>query len=81
MLWAVMGFLPWDLRRAVMMGDAGSNRLGAVLGLACVLALPLTARILLVLVLLALNILSERISFSKVIESNPVLSYLDKLGR
>ncbi|MDI9484514.1 MAG: hypothetical protein QM372_03465 [Bacillota bacterium] len=81
MLWAVMGFLPWDLRRAVMMGDAGSNPLGAVLGLACVLALPLTARILLVLVLLALNILSERISFSKVIESNPVLSYLDKLGR
>ena len=73
--------MPWDLRRAVMMGDAGSNPLGAVLGLACVLALPLTARILLVLVLLALNILSERISFSKVIESNPVLSYLDKLGR
>lgn len=81
MLWAVAGFLFWDLKRSVMMGDTGSNALGAVLGLACTIAFSLWGRIVLSLVLVGLNLLSERVSFSEVIESNPVLRYLDQLGR
>ncbi len=81
MLCAAGGFLPWDLRRVVMMGDSGSNPLGAVLGLGCVLVLPLAVRIGAALILLVLNLLSERVSFSEVIESNRFLRYLDQLGR
>ena len=79
--WAVVGYLPWDLRRTVMMGDVGSNPLGAALGLACVISIPYFGKVILALVLLGLNILSERVSFSKVIESNRVLQFLDRLGR
>lgn len=81
MLWAVGGFLSWDLRRVVMMGDVGSNPLGAGLGLACVISCPLFGKVILALVLVALNALSEKVSFSKVIESNRFLRYLDELGR
>lgn len=81
MMWAVGGFLFWDLRRYAMMGDTGSNALGAVLGLACAISFSLVARIILLFVLLGLNLLSERISFSEVIESNSFLRYLDQLGR
>lgn len=81
MLWAVAGFLPWDLRRVAMMGDAGSNPLGAVLGLACVLSLPLYGRIVLASALILVNALSEKVSFSRVIESNRFLRFIDQLGR
>ena len=40
LIWAVAGYLPWDLRRVVLMGDVGSNPLGAVPGLGFVLAFP-----------------------------------------
>ncbi|NLL47244.1 MAG: hypothetical protein GX249_01550 [Firmicutes bacterium] len=81
MLWAVAGYLSWDLRRSVMMGDTGSNALGAVLGLACTISFSLGARIALLLVLVGLNLVAERVSFSDIIESNRFLHYLDQLGR
>lgn len=84
LLWlagAVLGYLPWDLREEVMMGDAGSNALGATLGLAVALCLPQAGKIVVLVVLLSLNFLAERISFSRVIENNPVLNFLDRLGR
>lgn len=81
LLWAVAGYLVWDLRRTVMMGDVGSNSLGAALGLAIVIASPLFGKFILAIVLLGLNLLSEKVSFSKVIESNRFLHYLDRLGR
>ena len=81
LLWAVGGFLPWDLRRVVMMGDVGSNSLGAALGLTCVIVFPLYSKVILALILVVLNALSEKLSFSKVIESNRFLRYLDQLGR
>lgn len=84
LLWilgAVVGYLPWDLREQVMMGDTGSNPLGATLGLAAVMVLPQTAKTILALVLVGLNLLAERISFSRVIEDNRLLDFLDRLGR
>ena len=64
-----------------MMGDTGSNPLGATLGLAAVMVLPQTAKTILALVLVGLNLLAERISFSRVIEDNRLLDFLDRLGR
>lgn len=81
LLCAVVGYLPWDLRRRVMMGDAGSNPLGAALGLATAIYSPLYVKIILSVILLGLNALSERVSFSGIIESNRFLHFLDQLGQ
>ncbi len=84
LLWltaAVLGYLPWDLREQVMLGDAGSNPLGAALGLAAAAVLPTWVKLLAASILIVLNVLSERVSFSEVIAKNRVLNFLDRLGR
>ncbi|MDQ3620566.1 MAG: hypothetical protein M3391_10665 [Actinomycetota bacterium] len=78
---ALLVCLPADLRARAMLGDAGANPLGAVAGLGLCLAAPLSLRIVLVLVLLGLNLASERISFSRVIERTGWLAALDRWGR
>lgn len=78
---SVLGYLPWDLREACIMGDTGSNGLGAVLGLGIVLTGSLRVKLAILLLLIALNLLSERYSFSAFIDSNRLLQFLDRLGR
>jgi UDP-N-acetylmuramyl pentapeptide phosphotransferase/UDP-N-acetylglucosamine-1-phosphate transferase len=77
---ASLGVLPNELREEGMLGDSGANALGAVAG-----ALVATGPVWLVLtaaaVLLALQLASERISFTKVIEANRWLRAVDRLGR
>jgi UDP-GlcNAc:undecaprenyl-phosphate/decaprenyl-phosphate GlcNAc-1-phosphate transferase len=70
-----------DLRERLMLGDAGSNVLGAVAGLGVVLSTALWVRVVVLVVVLALNLASEAVSFSKVIERVPPLRYADRLGR
>jgi len=72
---------PGDLREKFMMGDAGSNVLGAVIGLGLVLGTSFWWRLGVLVLMLALNILSEMVSFSELIASNRVLNWLDSLGR
>lgn len=67
-----------DAQAQVMMGDTGSNLLGAALGLALARA-PLAARIVALLLLLALHMVAERVSLSAVIERHPILKALDRL--
>ena len=64
-----------------MMGDTGANPLGEGLGFAFVQTLSQPLGLVLFAVLILLNAVSERVSFSKIIESNRVLSFLDRLGR
>ena len=79
---AVIAAMPLDLRAVGMLGDAGANPMGAVLGLGLVLASGFPATLAVVVaVLLGLNLLSEKVSFSKVIETTPWLARLDHLGR
>ncbi|ACX52490.1 hypothetical protein Adeg_1388 [Ammonifex degensii KC4] len=84
-LWATGGvllaFLPFDLRARAMMGDAGSNTLGGVLGLLAAWTLGLRAKIILLLVLLLLHFLTERYSLTTIIARNRWLDFLDRLGR
>jgi len=77
---AAIAILPLDLGEQAMLGDTGSNPLGAVLGL---LLLHLTpgARIALLVLVVWLTLTSERVSFGQVIDSNRVLRFLDRLGR
>lgn len=80
---ALLAALPFDLRARAMLGDAGSNPLGAVLGVGFAFNLGGSLAVLgaLVVVLLALTLASERWSFSEVIARNRWLARLDHLGR
>lgn len=72
---------PGDLRERFMMGDAGSNVLGAVVGLGLVLGTSFWWRLGVFALLVVLNLLSEKYSFSSAISSNRALNWLDGLGR
>jgi UDP-GlcNAc:undecaprenyl-phosphate/decaprenyl-phosphate GlcNAc-1-phosphate transferase len=75
------GLLVPDLRERLMLGDAGANVLGATLGLGVVLTTGTTVQLVVAAVLLALNLVSERVSFSRVIDQVGPLHALDQLGR
>jgi hypothetical protein len=81
LLGALVAVLPADLAERLMLGDNGANPLGAVLGLGLAMALPEPWRALAVVAVLALNLTSERISFSQVIERTPGLRAFDGIGR
>ena len=78
---AALGLLVPDLRERCMLGDAGANPLGAVLGVGVVVACSPSVRTAVLVGVLALNLLSEVVSYSAVIERVPPLRYLDRLGR
>jgi UDP-N-acetylmuramyl pentapeptide phosphotransferase/UDP-N-acetylglucosamine-1-phosphate transferase len=69
-----------DARARVMMGDTGSNLLGASLGFTFV-SLPtgLVVQSVAIAVLVALHILAERRSVTQIIEGVPLLRFLDSL--
>jgi Glycosyl transferase family 2 len=73
--------LPYDLAERAMLGDAGSNALGAVLGLKSVDRLHGWARWAAIGMLAGLNLLGERTSIGRLIERTPGLRELDRLGR
>lgn len=73
--------LPEDLRGRTMLGDTGANALGAGIGVAAVQALPARGRWVLLAGITTLTLLSERVSFTQVIESTPVLREIDRWGR
>jgi hypothetical protein len=77
---AAAGVLPADLSGRSMLGDCGANALGAGLGVAAG-RLPRPLRLLAVGGIVGLTLASEKVSFTGVIENNPVLNRLDQLGR
>jgi hypothetical protein len=78
---ATVGSLPTDLAARSMLGDCGANGLGAAVATAAADRLPRTARLAALAAVAALNLASERVSFTAVIERHPVLRALDGLGR
>jgi UDP-N-acetylmuramyl pentapeptide phosphotransferase/UDP-N-acetylglucosamine-1-phosphate transferase len=72
---------PYDLREMTMLGDAGSNALGAVLGYGSVGRLTARGQILCIAVLAALTAAGEVRSLGALIERTPVLRELDAMGR
>jgi hypothetical protein len=64
-----------------MLGDAGANALGALLGAAVAAGLPRSARLAVLAGVVGLTAASEKVSFTKVIARTPALNKLDMLGR
>jgi UDP-GlcNAc:undecaprenyl-phosphate/decaprenyl-phosphate GlcNAc-1-phosphate transferase len=78
---AAIALLPDDLGERAMLGDAGANALGAMLGTAAAVTLPRKARVAALAAIVGLTAASEVVSFTKVIERTPPLRWLDMLGR
>ncbi|CAN5520215.1 hypothetical protein BH24ACT26_BH24ACT26_07850 [soil metagenome] len=81
LLGALLACLPPDLAEKAMLGDAGANPIGAVLGVGLALSLKRRSRLAAIGALAAANAASERWSFSRGIERVRWLRSLDHLGR
>ncbi len=78
---AAFGLLGDDLYEHLMLGDTGANVIGAVLGLGVVIGLSETARLTVLIVVAALNIAAELVSFGAVIDRVPPVRAVDHWGR
>ena len=78
---AAVILLSYDLREMGMLGDAGSNALGALLGLKSVERMGARGRLVAIGLLAALNLAGDRTSLGALIERTPGLRHLDALGR
>ncbi len=78
---AAAAWLPADLKEKGMLGDSGSNLLGAVVGGGVALQATTGTKLVVLGSLLLLTLLSERWSFSKAISRVSPLRWVDELGR
>lgn len=72
---------PRDFRARGMLGDAGANVLGANVGSMAALSTSRAFRVTLTAAAVALTLVSERVSFTRVIASSEVLTAIDDWGR
>jgi UDP-GlcNAc:undecaprenyl-phosphate/decaprenyl-phosphate GlcNAc-1-phosphate transferase len=76
----VGGLLFGDLKEQSMMGDSGSNVLGAIIGLTFVINLSLIPLMAILAILVGLHAVSEKYSIGRFIERMPLLKQFDALG-
>ena len=72
---------PYDLREMAMLGDAGSNALGGLLGLNSVSRFTGRQRWVAIGALAGLTLIGERRSLGRLIERTPFLRDVDAWGR
>lgn len=73
--------LPFDLRERAMLGDCGANLLGFIAGVHLAASLPRWAILPAGLVAVALNVVADTVTFSRVIEGARLLRWFDRMGR
>lgn len=78
---AALVLIGHDLREKAMLGDVGSNALGAVIGTAFVLNFNWPARLAALALLLAIQLYAERHSITELISRVPALRRIDEWGR
>ena len=76
-----LAFVVLDLRERAMLGDAGANLLGFVLGVGVWSATPVGWTWVAAALVVALNLVAETVTFSRVIRRVPPLRWFDALGR
>jgi UDP-GlcNAc:undecaprenyl-phosphate GlcNAc-1-phosphate transferase len=77
----ILVLLPLDLRERGMLGDTGSNAIGAVAGMWLIVTLDTTGQAIALALMVVLTAFGEFRSISGVIERTPGLRHLDSLGR
>jgi UDP-GlcNAc:undecaprenyl-phosphate GlcNAc-1-phosphate transferase len=80
-LGGAVGILPFDLLERGMLGDAGSNPLGLVVGAGLAIVLPTAGVVGAAAVALALQVAAETVTLSRLIDGAPPLRWFDLLGR
>lgn len=78
---AALLYIRFDLREVCMLGDTGANILGISLGFYCALLLGNYTKLTVLAVLVFINVISEKLSISDIINGSRLFSYLDNLGR
>lgn len=71
----------FTLRERAMLGDSGSNVIGALIGIWLVTTLSDPGRLIALFALIALTVYGEFRSISSAIERIPLIKHLDSLGR
>lgn len=79
-LGAAVGLLSTELDEEHMLGDTGSNALGAAVGYAVVLAASPQVEVAVAAALVVATLVSEFVPFSKIIDAVAPLRWLDRLG-
>jgi UDP-GlcNAc:undecaprenyl-phosphate/decaprenyl-phosphate GlcNAc-1-phosphate transferase len=80
-LGAAVAVLPFDLLERGMLGDAGSNPLGFLVGVTLALVLPTPGVVVAAAAAVALQVAAETVTISRLIEAAPLLGWFDRLGR
>lgn len=83
--WASLGetlvLLPLDVRERAMLGDAGANTVGFVLGLLLSVTVGTPWLAVALAAILALHAVAETVTLSRVVAAIPPVRWLDGLGR
>lgn len=81
----ILSMLPlyavYERNEQCMMGDAGSNLLGIILGLSIISSRAISFRLVSLIFLCIVQLYAEKKSINSLLESNSILKYLDMLGR
>jgi UDP-GlcNAc:undecaprenyl-phosphate/decaprenyl-phosphate GlcNAc-1-phosphate transferase len=77
----VLVLLPLDLRERGMLGDSGSNAIGAVAGVWLIATLDTTGQAIALATMALITAYGEFRSISRLIDRTPGLRHLDSLGR
>lgn len=80
-LGAALALLPFDLRERGMLGDAGSNPLGFLVGLGLAVVLPTPGLLVAGGAALLLQVAAETVTITRLIQAVPPLRWFDGLGR
>jgi UDP-GlcNAc:undecaprenyl-phosphate/decaprenyl-phosphate GlcNAc-1-phosphate transferase len=80
-LGAAVALLPFDLGERAMLGDAGANLLGYVVGAGLLATVPTWGLAVALGAVLAIHAVAETVTLSRVIRSVPPLRWLDDMGR
>jgi UDP-GlcNAc:undecaprenyl-phosphate GlcNAc-1-phosphate transferase len=79
-LGAAIAVFPFDLRERAMLGDAGSNVLGFILGVGLYESLREVGLAVALMAILVLHALAETVTLSRIIRAVPPLRWFDDLG-
>jgi hypothetical protein len=77
----ILVLLPLDLRERGMLGDTGSNAIGAVAGVWLIATLDTTGQAVALAAMALITLYGEFRSISRLIDRTPGLRHLDSLGR